>query len=143
MGGTVDGGHEGVEAEAASLILATEKIVEPLRKALARYKLFVRIGAVLLVLMVAAFIILGFVAVGQSRDNSQLAAQNAALKASTIMLCQSGNVFRQGEQSIWDKLFAISYAAQKPTPQNRKLGEEFLAYVAQVDAQHNCKALVK
>lgn len=139
----MDEGAARAEAEAASLILATEKIVEPLRKAVSRYKWAVRIGAVLLVLMVAAFIILGFVAVGQSRDNSQLAAQNAALKASTVTLCQSGNIFRQGEQNIWDKLFALSYSAQKPTPQNRKLGEEFLAYVAQVDAQHNCKALIK
>ena len=136
-------GAASAEEEAASLILAAEKIVKPLREAVARYKLFVRIGAAVLVLMVAAFIILGFVAVGQKRDNSQLAAQNAALKASTVMLCQEGNTFRQGERNIWDKLFAISYSAAKPSAEELKLDNEFLAYVDQVDAQHNCKALIR
>lgn len=131
------------EQEAASLIEAAEKLIEPLRKALDRYKWAMRIGGAVLVILIGVIITLGIVAVSQHEQDVQLSRQSAAQQQDTANLCEIGNTFREGEQGIWDRLFVISYSAKPPTPQDRKLGEEFLAYVAQVDRLHNCSALVK
>jgi hypothetical protein len=131
------------EQEAASLIEAAEKLIEPLRKALDRYKWAMRTGAAVLVTLIGVIIVLGIVAISQHGQDVQLARESAAQQQQTTALCETGNTFREGEQGIWDKLFAISYGAQPPTPQTRRLVDEFLAYVTQVDKLHNCKAPVR
>lgn len=60
------------------------------------------------------------------------------LRQQNISACQAGNSFRAGNEAIWHKLFAISYGASKPSAEELRLDNEFLAYVVQVDGQHAC-----
>lgn len=94
--------------------------------------------------VLAAVLAVAVIALVQSRHASTQAAtanaKAAAIHASNLASCRSGNGNRAGQVQLWRHVVAV---APPETARQRKVDAEFIAYVRHLFASRDCTAIYK
>lgn len=121
--------------------------LEATAKELSKLRATVRLGkkiviglAVSLVLDLILTPVIGVTALSAQDTSARLNATVTQLHATQVAACQAGNVTRAAEVQLWEHILAL---APPKTPQQRKVGASFIAYVKRVFAPRNCQAIYK
>lgn len=102
---------------------AVEVSLRPVLKALRLKTWQIRIGALAIVILLAASAVLGY-DVQQNRDNAN------SLRQQSVASCVAGNQFRNNQTLIWEKNYALQAELSKSTS---SLLQQFIAAVAAND----------